>query len=331
MSTNYKYQGTDLDSLLEPKRSFGSPNPDFVNYSINSNLMTNRFSRYGGRGWEKSLPTAYLYRGTPIKACYKGYKPSCQSVFYSIGGAAGQGNRDIYMTRTDSALSFSGSISVSFSASSFASGVVPHSIGILCCAGGGGAGVYKQDGKSGGTFYYGGGGGAITWFVLNFDNLPATPMLRLGAGGGSGQNGNNTYLFIGDTRIFYLDSGAMCDWGGSRSAGGSSLSISNTDSHVFAPNGEILDNSSKILVKGVGGYGSASSGVDEQCLCNVTFDADDSVARYGMDTTHVGYDTAMGGASLNGAMIDAYSNGTNGAGAGGRASSGGAGAAYFFY
>lgn len=334
MATGYKYQGIDLDDLLEPKQgNFNSPNPDFNGYSIENVSMANRFAAYNGRGWEKLFSSTYLYNGSPIQACCKGYKPTVNSRFYTISGGAGAGTRNVYISRTDSALTFSGDVNATFGPSIFRNGAVPHVIGIICCAGGGGGNSHSVgSGKSATTIHWGGGGGAIAWFLVNLDNF--TFRLQLGKGGGYNVDGGATILYAGGTRIGVLEQGyiAYSD-SANPSPYGNSFNIYTSDSHIFNVDGTILDNSHKNWVAGAGGgQAHVNNNVDVGGYAYVKFDASDTTKEFGTPRTTIPGTNSVGwgGGSLNGSMITSGS-GTNGAGGASNSGSGGGGAAYFFY
>lgn len=333
MATNFKYQGTDLDNLLEPKQySFNPPSPDFNGYKINNVSMTNRFAAYNGKGWEKLFSSTYLYAGSPILACRKGYKPTVMSRFATINGSAGAGTRNVYISRTDSALTFSGDISMTFGPSTFRNGVVPKVIAVIACGGGGGS-TYQS--KKENVFFTqewkaGGGGGCIAWFVLNIEDNPSV-RLSLGSGGGQNTNGGNTQLFIGNTTIFTLGGGGSgVESTGATQAGGNYY-FANSNSHVFSTTGAVLDRNNRNAVRGCRGWGTGSASTTDGCLARVTFDASDPVTDFGTPEVSIPRNCGWGGGSLNGSMIGQGSSGTNGAGAGYGGSAGGGGAAFFFY
>ena len=328
MATNFKYQGTDLDDLLEPKQySLSAPNPDFNGYKVNNVSMANRFAAYNGKGWEKLFSSTYLYAGSPILACRKGYKPTVMSRFATINGSAGAGTRNVYISRTDSALTFSGDVSMTYGPSLFRNGVVPKVIAVIACGGGGGSCDTSQDKTD---YTMGGGGGCIAWFVLNLEDNPSV-RLSLGSGGGQNDNGGSTQLFIGNTRIFTLGGGGSGVRSVSATQAGGDFTFTNSDSHVFSTSGAVLDGNNRNAVRGCRGYATYNDTSSDGCLARVTFDASDPVTDFGTPDVSIPANSGWGGGSLNGSMVSRGSAGTNGAGAGYGGSAGGGGAAYFFY
>jgi len=328
MATNYSFLGEDLDDLLEPKGNFSAPSPDFDGFKINGVSMTNRFAAYNGAGWEKLFASTYLNNGSPIQACVKGFKPSNATNFYTISGGAGVGRRNVYITRTDSALTLSGDINVSFGPSSFRNGKVPMAIGILTCGGGAGRTAHKTDKD---TYYYGGGGACIGWFILSFDGLTETPRLYLAGGGGSNEEGGNTVFYMGNTTLFYIEGGHTNAAGGNTSNPGDEARVYAEHPNLFSTNGEVLTTANFPHVAGCYGAAQSNNSYTTSALANVTFDLSDTARAYGTPTTSVPNNCGYGGGSLNGSMVSGGSNGTNGAGAGYNGSAGGGAAVYFFY
>lgn len=204
-ATYQQYLGDldDLDDLLEPYRSASPylPVPDFSNFYNNGVSMANRYSG-GHKSWEKTIingygtgvGAGYYNGGTPIPACLKGYRPSITNCFWTAGGTTGGSQLDLYLSRTDSALTITGSTSATFTPSDFWNNKVPMCIGVAM-TGGGGRGV--TDGR----FRYGGNAGGLVLFVLSFENLTDQVYIELGAHHAA------SFLYIGGTRILYAERG----------------------------------------------------------------------------------------------------------------------------
>ena len=336
MSTNYHFTYIDLDNYLEPYMSSSPslPNPDFVDYEINGVSMAGRFSA-STKDWEKKMSGGgYYYNGVLIPACLKGYRPTIGTVFHTIDGSAGQGARDISITRSNSYITMSGGVTASFPPSSFRNNEIPMCIGILFCGGGGGG---DDNGSGAGDDAWGGGGGGMALCVLSFEGLSFptnSVILHLGEGGAVANNGGDSYLSVDGTKTvvaYHGQKGAntySTSTSGGGGYGGSAGRLVNSHPNVFFIQGH----------KGGDGVGHSNTTTTlAGCPFYVTIATGDSQVMYGTPVSSVSANDTWGGPSLNGSYVAAETNGTNGAGGGGRDDkngsngSGGAGRAYFFY
>lgn len=329
MSTGFKFNGTDLDDLLEPY--FGSsPNPDFTGYTANGTSLAGRYSG-STRTWEKTMTGGgYYYLGTPIPACLKGFQPSITTPFYAIAGGAGGATRNIYLSRSDSYLSLSGDVSVSFGRNSFRNNTVPMCIGILFCGGGGGG---DDNGSGKGDDSWGGGGGGMALCVLSFEGLNETTCLRLGNGGSVGAAGGASALMIGGLNI--VTAGGGDNGSNTYDAGDGGGGYAGEAGRLFRSHPNVYFIQGRKGGKGVGRFNTTTS--VSGCPFYVAITGSDSQTLYGTPAASISQNSPYGGPSLNGSYISQESNGTNGAGGGSRYSKngsngvGGAGMAYLFY
>ena len=338
MSTGFKYQGSDLDDILEPYSGL-HPNPDFTEYTMNGTSLVGRYSG-SDKDWEKMMTGGgYYYRGTPIPACLKGYYPTIGTIFYTVSGAAGAGTRNIYLSRNDAYLTLSGDVSASLSTRSFRNGKIPMAIGILFCGGGGGSTSSAYEAYHDWDifhlfpytdyFYGGGGGGGSCLCVLSFDGLIETPRLVLGGGGSGGNSGGTSSLYIGDLQTVRAGGGLSGSpstgaYGGS---GGQAGRVINNHSNVFFIQG----------AAGAQGVGNSNTNRNfPGCAFSAVIASTDSTRSFGTPAGTYDANKGYGGGSLNGSYVGEYSNGTNGGGGGSGHNgdtrySGGGGMAYLFY
>lgn len=349
MSTGFKYKGSDLDDMLEPYSGL-SPNPDFTDYTVNGSSLAGRYSG-SDKNWEKKMTGGgYFYRGTQINACLRGYYPTIGTIFQTVTGGAGEGTRNIYLSRSDAYLTLSGDVSRSLSVRSFRNGRIPMAIGLLFCAGGGSTGRTSYTAYHDwdilhwfpytGYYWSGGGGGGMALCVLSFDGLTETPRLLLGAGATNGEGGRSS-LYIGNTEVIR----AMGGWQGYGStgayggAGGSAGRVINSHPNVFFLQG----------IAGAAGTGNSNTNQNlPGCSFNATIASTDSAWTFGTPATHLAggsgseeyrINRGLGGGSLNGAYTYEHNSGVNGAGGGsdhgeddsGTYRYGGAGMVYMFY
>lgn len=334
MATGYKYLDTDLDDILEPYRA-NSPSPDFTNYTVNGASLVGRYEGKT-RDWQRVMTGGgYYYRSQSIPAVLKGYNPSVRSAFYTIEGSAGQGERNIYITRYSDRIAFTGSVTVNFYAGSFRNGAVPYVIGIVFCGGGsGGRAETTGSGKDAHTWYSGGGGGSTASVVIDLTNNPV--MLKLGQGGAYG-GGNNSFggasgIYISpygsNDYVIRIEGGAV-GGGSGNNPGGNEKYQRVTVPYVYNDTGTILTVSNINFAIGGTGVSSGRNALDENILWTGGFCANEQPISLGPGS--VTTQPRQGGAScLGGGPVGSGSGGTNGRG-GGYGSSGGAGKAIFYY
>lgn len=346
----YKYNGIDITTLMEPRGSFNTMDPDFPNYLVTGSQSL--YQQYTGRMYlTNPLGGTYRHEGVAIDPAGIGTLPK-NTLFHSITTAG-----TYSITRTDSVLQIG---STRFYPSNFSNNAIPKVIGIAVTGGGGGGG------GAGGAIAGGGGGGGGAGSAIGVINLTyGTVSVTVGAAGSSGSGGGGvdqtqtsggqggrTTVSVGGTVVLYGNAG----WGGGRGGGGGSGGSGAAGGGTTAA--DLSDfNGNKIATRNGGNAGDAGAdgsgttdvmaGYLSQAVSTTLLSFSkksggdcDGGSGYGggggASALHNGGDGAPGNPAV-GADGDDGTTGSGGGGGsagtftGGSGGSGGSGAVYFYY